>query len=432
MKVSVKFRLDKKKELEGKKLPLFARISYSGKRIEYFTGYRIDLINWDADKQKVKASKIGMFGKELKVKSNDINDLLKDITSSLKKFLITKTEARPEEIKEFLSKELIFKHDKENDSRSDETDFWHTWQAYANRSDISKARKILIEVTMRQWKMYEDSKNTKNKPFKLSFITFSIETVRGFEKYLSTKKQVSRNTIHSRLTVTKGFINYAKHILEKNSITIEKIFGKEDEGYFQIKPERYGQPIYLTQDEKLILLHTDFKNQRLNQIRDIFIFQCYVGMRVGDLVKLRKSNISGDTLSYIPRKTKEGKPIPAEIPLHEVAIEILKKYDIPGGMLLPFVSEQRYNQYLKELFLIAGLNRIVTRLNPNTLEEEQIQLYKIASSHMARRTFIGQLFEADIDRAIITSMSGHTDESKAFSRYFSVAKNQKVKALSNL
>ena len=95
--------------------------------------------------------------------------------------------------------------------------------------------------------------------------------------------------------------------------------------------------------------------EKLERVRDMFVFQCLVGTRVGDLCKLTKDNIHNGSLSYIQSKTKDDKPVTVTVPLHPNAVEIISRYDIPDGKLLPYISGQKYNVYLKELFAKVGL-----------------------------------------------------------------------------
>ena len=106
------------------------------------------------------------------------------------------------------------------------------------------------------------------------------------------------------------------------------------------------------------------------------------------------------------------------VPLNDTAKAILEKYkECEGDRLLPFISEQKYNVSIKRIFKAAGLKRIVTVLNARTGQEEKRILYEVASSHMARRTFIGNLYKKVKDPNIVGSMSGHKEGSKAFARY---------------
>jgi len=141
----------------------------------------------------------------------------------------------------------------------------------------------------------------------------------------------------------------------------------------------------------------------------------------------------------VPRKTIDNKEVSVSIPLTAKAKEIISRYSLPDGRLLPFISQQKYNEGLKDLFKDEAVNkdkkvnlsRTVIRLNPQTRSEEAVKLCDIASSHLGRRSFVGNLF-GKVDTSIITSMTGHVKDSKAFGRYYSVNDDLKKKALKNL
>ncbi len=65
----------------------------------------------------------------------------------------------------------------------------------------------------------------------------------------------------------------------------------------------------------------------------------------------------------------------------------------------------------------AGIDRVVRTLNPRTRTDEAHPLFEVASSHTARKTFIGNLYKQVKDPNLIASMSGHTEGSRAFARY---------------
>jgi len=147
---------------------------------------------------------------------------------------------------------------------------------------------------------------------------------------------------------------------------------------------------------------------------------------------MTKSNLIGGALEYIPRKTKEGRPLTVRVPLNAMATEILARYEVyDGDKLLPFISEQKYNLAIKRIFKAAGLKRLVTVINPTTREEEKRVLYEIASSHLARRTFVGNLYRQVKDPNLVGALSGHKEGSKAFARYRTIDDEMK-KELVNL
>lgn len=202
---------------------------------------------------------------------------------------------------------------------------------------------------------------------------------------------------------------------------------------FPLEECTYGTPYYITIDERNKIYHTNLnRHPQLTVQRDIFVFQCLIGCRVGDLIKMKKNSIIGDAIEYIPRKTKEGRPLTVRVPLNPTAWEIIARYKhSEGDKLLPFISEQKYNASIKRIFKAAGLKRLVTVINPTTREEEKKVLYEIASSHLARRTFVGNLYKQVKDPNLVGALSGHKEGSRAFARYREIDDEMK-KELVNL
>lgn len=202
---------------------------------------------------------------------------------------------------------------------------------------------------------------------------------------------------------------------------------------FPLEECTYGTPYYITIDERNKIHRTNLnRHPQLAVQRDIFVFQCLIGCRVGDLIKMKKNSIIGDAIEYIPRKTKEGRPLTVRVPLNPTALEIIARYkNYEGDKLLPFISEQKYNVSIKRIFKAAGLKRLVTVINPTTREEEKKVLYEIASSHLARRTFVGNLYKQVKDPNLVGALSGHKEGSRAFARYREIDDEMK-KELVNL
>ena len=187
-----------------------------------------------------------------------------------------------------------------------------------------------------------------------------------------------------------------------------------------IGSEVYGSPIYITIAERDAIANYDLSAYPdLEVQRDIFVFQCLVGCRVGDLMRFTEGNISGGFLQYIPNKTHDEKPITARVPLLDKAKELIEKYRgwDKRGRLFPFIAPQNYNYAIKEVFTKCGITRDVIVRNPTTGEEEIKPLNEVASSHMARRTFVGGLYSKVQDPNLIGKMSGHVEGSRAFVRY---------------
>ena len=201
-----------------------------------------------------------------------------------------------------------------------------------------------------------------------------------------------------------------------------------------IGAEKYGVPYYITLEERDKIADRDFSFKKSLEVqRDIFIFQCLIGCRVSDLMELTPENIINGAVEYMPNKTKGERPEVVRVPLNSRAKALVRKYKgvDEKGRLFPFISTQKYNQAIKDIFTLCGITRVVTVLNPKTGEEERKPLNEIASSHMARRTFVGNLYKKVKDPSLVGALSGHKEGSKAFARYRDIDEDIK-KELVNL
>ena len=193
-------------------------------------------------------------------------------------------------------------------------------------------------------------------------------------------------------------------------------------------------PYYITLEERDKIADRDFSFKKSLEVqRDIFIFQCLIGCRVSDLMELTPENIINGAVEYMPNKTKGERPEVVRVPLNSRAKALVRKYKgvDEKGRLFPFISTQKYNQAIKVIFTLCGITRVVTVLNPKTGEEERKPLNEIASSHMARRTFVGNLYKKVKDPSLVGALSGHKEGSKAFARYRDIDEDMK-KELVNL
>ena len=189
----------------------------------------------------------------------------------------------------------------------------------------------------------------------------------------------------------------------------------------EVGTQKFGTPYYLTIEERNKIAEFDFSNNRHLEIqRDIFIFQCFVGCRVGDLKTLTIANIVDGVLIYTPHKTKDhNESMTARVPLNDRALALIEKYKgcDEKGRLFPFIADQNYNDAIKDILTACEITRMVNVRNSLTGETEMKPINEIASSHMARRTFVGCAYKVVKDPNLIGRMSGHVEGSKAFVRY---------------
>ena len=275
------------------------------------------------------------------------------------------------------------------------------------------------------------------KPYTFNVETFTANDLRSFERFIEDEwkiasiypelyaeekkepQQRGRNTIITIMTHLRTFFNWMK----KQEIIPSSPFER-----YSLDDCIYGSPIYISKEELHQLKNTDLsKRPQLEAQRDIFVFQACIGCRVSDLLNFTHRNVTNNAIEYIARKTKEERPVTVRVPLNTMAKEILERYttDDMDAPLLPFISAQKYNDAIKRAFKVAGLTRSVTRLNPQTREPEQVPLHEVASSHMARKIFIGNIFKKVKDQSLVSELTGHAPNSKAFSRYRNIDDDMK-------
>ncbi len=195
--------------------------------------------------------------------------------------------------------------------------------------------------------------------------------------------------------------------------------------------EIYGTPYFITVEERNKVADLDLSdNPHLEKFRDMFIFQCMIGCRFGDLLRLTPANVIDGVLEYIPHKTIHRVAKVVRVPLNDKCMAIYDRYkDRPTKSLFPIYPINLYNDAIRECLTKAGVTRVVTTINSQTRKEEQHHINEIASSHMARRTFIGNLYKQVKDPNLIASMSGHVTGSKAFARYRTIDDDMKKKLI---
>lgn len=307
-----------------------------------------------------------------------------------------------------------------------------------DKSDVWKKNFDVLVRALRRYEMFVRLSDKERKNFTLDIDTISSETLSDIESYLRNEHSLleeypkifekipastdsrrspkpqprGNNTICALFNKLKAFFNW----LNEKNVTANNPF----KGYEGVVSEKYGTPYYITLEERNIIADFDLSEHPQMEIqRDIFIFQCCIGCRVSDLLKLTQSNVINGAIEYIPLKTKGERQNVVRVPLNNRASTLMEKYKgvDSKGRLFPFIAAQNYNDSIKEIFRLCGITRAVTVINSITGKEEQRPINEVASSHMARRTFVGNLYKKVKDPSLISSMSGHAEGSKAFNRY---------------
>ena len=330
----------------------------------------------------------------------------------------------------------------ENYTVEEENKFFERYEQFVNGADLSIPRYRHYQVMERILKRYElftghtlAVETLDNRAFEKirdvirdehKFFTVDKEGKRKpLAKYAAVYATVpeyrypeerGQNYLVYTMKIIRAFINWA---IQQGYTTNDPFRG------FKMGTDKYGTPIYITTQERDAIYNFDLSEKpNLERQRDVFVFQCMLGCRIGDLYKMTRDNLVEDSygtaIEYIPEKTKKKNPRTVKVYLHPTALAILGKYEgtlTDDKALLPLISQQKYNDAIKEVFRDCGITRMVPVLDTVTRKTEMKPICDVASSHMARRTFVGNLYKQVKDPNLVGKLSGHAEGSRAFARY---------------
>lgn len=212
----------------------------------------------------------------------------------------------------------------------------------------------------------------------------------------------AQNTIQRELAFIKTFCRHARHLGLETSPQLDGL--RLDKA----KAEK----IYLTIEELETIEKTKLEHDYLDNARDWLIISCYTGQRVSDFLRFTKEMIrieNGKSLLEFTQK-KTGKLM--TVPLHGKVLQILEKRN--GDFPRP-ISDQRYNEYIKEVCRLTGLNQ-PTQGGKQEVTEHGIRKvsgkypkWELVTSHIGRRSFATN-FYGSIPTSYLIYITGHSSE----------------------
>ena len=396
-------------------VPIRMRVIFASHRIEFTTGYRIDAAKWDADKQRVKN---GCTNK-LKQSASDINtDLLRYYTimqEVFKEYEVKDIMPTPQEIKDSFNNKV----NPTEEVQEEQKGFWEIFNEFV--SECGKQNNWTDST-------YEKFAAVKNhiKEFKAepTFVYFDEEGLNNYVDFLRKTKDMRNSTIGKQLGFLKWFIRWAFKKGYHQNIAFETF-----------KPKLKNTPkkvIFLTWDElnKLKACNIPQNKQYLERVRDVFLFCCFTGLRYSDVYNLRTSDVKADHIEITTVKTADSLVI--ELNNHSKAIlEKYKDVHFEGDKVLPVISNQKMNDYLKELGELAEINEPIreTYYKGNQRIDEVTPKYALLGTHAGRRTFICNALALGIPAQVVMKWTGHSDY-KAMKPYIDIADDIKANAMS--
>jgi site-specific recombinase XerD len=368
------FRKGQKENPKTGKAPISARITINGIRTEVRTGRSIEASRWDEKRKQAKGTNL-----ESKSINEHLNVVYRTLFDHYSKLLNEKgVQPTPLEVKA---------------SYEGKTEKGKTIvEAFSYNNSIFRQKVECGENAEATYNKYETSLkhlkgfiSAKYAVDDLGLKVINFQFITEFELYLRTTGKCQNDAAMKHLTHLKKVMKLSVDCgwLDRNPVS-----------NFKIKKEQ-KDPEFLTEAELSAIDNKHFSIERLERVRDAFIFSCYTGLSYADICKLSIEHIvtdeEGEQYIIINRtKTKRLSRIPLLIP----ALLIIEKYNghpltAKTRKLIPMLSNQKYYAYLKEIADLCGIK-------------------KNLKSHVGRHTFGTTITAAnDIQTDVIKDMMGH-------------------------
>jgi len=364
--------------------PIYCRITGNKERKKFATGTQCHPKDWNTLDNSIKGDSDETYRN---------NQYLKSIKNKLENIILehhlNEMELRPEKLYKLFKGE-----EKQSYTILDAFQFHNGNIRKQVGKGLTKATLVKYEVIEKHVQSFiKDELKTND----INLSELNLAFIEDFKTYLQVEKNHNPNTINKIMQRVRKVIRY-----------IIKYDWIEKDPFVNYKPMKYHKEvIFLTQKELTTLQAYQFTQERLQQVKDCFIFSCYTGLAYNELSNLRANNIiidDKDTEWINIKRKKTSKTL--IIPLLSKAKEILRKYANNENKLLPVISNQKMNSYLKEIASIIGIDKNLT-------------------SHIARKTFASTvLLNNNVPMHIVSELLGHSSVTVTEGHYGKVVKNK--------
>jgi len=383
LKISVRFLLDNVDRSHNGTGSMLMQVSYKGERRQFSLEiYEVHTSQWEQKKQRFTAKH--PYKNEL----NGILDRAKDRVNQLAFEATMKGEPPLDYIKANY-KPKVEKVPTALEALGD----------FICRREVTRAAN-----TIKTYKgLYNHlSDFTDAKRIKLLLNKLDSAFCEEFIQYLLQDKRVTNTTVEKQISILKAFLQDC----HKRGLPV-----LPDYQAFTFGRSKTTSHVALSVEELRQVVDLDLSgNVRLERVRDIFVFGCLTALRYGDIAQLQPVNLIAvkatkgvvhTALSINTQKTQRR----LTIALPPNAVKIIERYGLP----LPTLSNQKTNQYLKELAELAGIAQQVERVTYRGAERETQVLpkWQMITTHTARRTFATLAREQGVRLEVVQNLMGH-------------------------
>lgn len=413
--MAVNFYLNKRTDKLGD-APIRVSISVGGARLLTSVGYSINPLKWDGAKQKVKQGATNARGITYNVINGHLNNIIQQSIDFENKCFTEKTKVTTELIKKEIN---VSKNKISEETIVEEKTLFDIY------NEFLKEVSVVNEWTSGTYDKYITLRNhligfSKN----LSFETFTEKGLANFIMYLRNEKKLRNSTIGKQIGFLKWFLRWA----------VKKGYNKTtDFVSFKAKLKTAEtRVVFLKWDELMTVYNFPIPENKkyLERVRDVFCFCCFTSLRYSDVFNLKRSDIKNGAIHITTVKTSDS----LTIELNKFSQAILDKYDgVPydKNKALPVISNQKMNDYIKELGCLCGLDepQTITYYMGNKRVDEVYPKYELMATHTGRRTFICNAIIMGIPPQVVMKWTGHNDY-KAMKPYIDIADETKASEMS--
>lgn len=381
--MKVKFYLERKPS-KNKEVAIWCYVR-EGKNTFYLnTGQKVNHEHWDSDAQRADARKTrdNIMKGSIKSLNRYLNSFESKIFEIERAIRSKKHDAGFTNIQEAVKKQF-------NRKKAGLFEIFNEFLKI-KRQHVAKQSLVKLE---RVKGLLEDYQKYNNEL--LNFDNITPLFFSKFYAFLIENQNMLNNTANKYISFLKTFLIWANQngYSENSSYKIFK--GKSEE----------NEVIYLTEREVMILYNLQLSDERLKRVRDIFLFQCFTGVRYSDIQNISREDINSGAWHLRTQKTHQI----IKIPLNAYAITILARYE-EYPQPLPVISNQKMNTYIKELCQAAGIDDVVKTVRYKGSEriENTYKKFEVVGTHTARRTFVSLSLQKGMKPENIMAITGHT------------------------
>lgn len=421
-------------------------VSFNAQRARYSTGCQIDSLNaWDKKNELVVSGYRGPKGEtDTNINNilrkdrdlietvfkyyevNEINPTLSQISERYNELLKGVTPSRPEPEKKPVKCPSFFEVFDAFVSESGEKNAW-TEATFEKMSALKED-------------LFSFKKDLKFTDLNESGLTGWVHYLRDEKKLKTPRKQkgerkeydkeditgLKNSTIRKKLDFLAWFMNWATdHGYNSNM------------AYKTFRPtlkETQKKVIYLSKAElqQLSNLVIPANYSHLEQVRDVFLFCCFSGLRHSDVYNLKRNDIKDTIIDVTTIKTADS----ILIELNNVTRAILNKYkdcDFADNKALPVIKNQPMNRELKVLCKLAGIDEKIriTTYKGNERKDEVKEKWELVGTHTGRKTFIVNALSLGIPPNVVMKWTGHSDY-KSMKPYIDIVDSIKASEMTKL